>query len=285
MFLDEIGQRAADMQDPVETVSPSNVRHGFVNLGSDERSEGVETNLEPRSGRRGYRTLVPPPPGCVGWGDSTGSSNLPKVAEPEVPEQEPDLPEPPTQVQSKIQSEIEPEAHTDFNELDDSPKNLIHPRFTSDLEIVHERIKQEATLFHMGPAKNKEQLQAATLTHIEKLKQSDPIFANILEDDACAIDLDADTQGAFKIYCSSLGAFDPEPQLKKLAFQAVMRDDVTILSELIASGSADWDIQNRGGQTLLDLASDQGKIKTREVLVQRKEEATGTENPTLTCDV
>eukprot|EP00928_Gymnodinium_smaydae_P041958 TRINITY_DN28331_c0_g1_i1.p1 TRINITY_DN28331_c0_g1~~TRINITY_DN28331_c0_g1_i1.p1 ORF type:complete len:399 (-),score=119.93 TRINITY_DN28331_c0_g1_i1:76-1272(-) len=73
-------------------------------------------------------------------------------------------------------------------------------------------------------------------------------------------------QGAVGLYCASLAAFDPTPQLRRMAFQAVARDDDALLTQLLDTGGLKLDVQNAGGQTLLDVARERRRPRVEKLL-------------------
>lgn len=110
-------------------------------------------------------------------------------------------------------------------------------------------------------------LQAAEEGNLEALRERDEQLREVLEEDPGVLEDDAIAAGAMKLYRKTLLAFDPEPEIRRLLFQAVCRDDAVTLKALLdLSGLPLDNVVNAGGLTLMDVAIDRQRWNAMEVL-------------------
>mmetsp|Transcript_63990 Transcript_63990/g.180522 ORF Transcript_63990/g.180522 Transcript_63990/m.180522 type:complete len:253 (+) Transcript_63990:53-811(+) len=222
-------------------------------------------------GRRGYRTFVPPPEGCVGWGTST----------PSVPPASPSIGGRGSVSATPSGTKPQPKgkAATASPRGKTAGKAALQPP-PQEIGLARSvwEVRQDFAPPHAGPVQDKSHLQAAAAREVDQLQRFDPRLQDALKEDEGVLEDAAfgqDAQDAFKVYCSALAAFDPGPRLRKFAFQAVISDDDQTLKQMLDSGEVAWDTTNAGGQTLLDVAHERQKDKCREVLMlkSKKQEA------------
>lgn len=268
----------------------------------------------PSPGRRGYRTFVPPPEGCVGWarqqeaardaspsrlrngldGGATRNRSLSPAAPSEAGARSartrpasprsasrnssftPDKSEARRSSGGRSQSPAYPDdrrsASRASKALEASLGTLPELSATAGglrPPTALERLQQDLQPRHLGPAQDVGHMKAAATANLGALRDADVRLRDALDGDAGLLEEPAG-DAAFKLYCSSLAAFEPSPGLQRLAFQCVVGDDHIALADLLASGKVLWNTQNAGGQTLLEVAYERQKPQTLELLKAAK---------------
>jgi len=184
----------------------------------------------------------------------------------EAPGQTPaEAPDPP--------EEVAAESGETTEELAVAPLRPQRPAHIDFLKEELDRLQNGDKNTKLGPLRNMKHLEAINSRDINALKAQDAQFANehpkddvdflqrshgiprfelgVAINDATGI---SDGKAALDLYCESLAAFDPGPKVQRLAFQAVARDDVETLEDLLSWSGVSKDTKNSGGQTLLEVA-------------------------------
>lgn len=134
-------------------------------------------------------------------------------------------------------------------------------------------MQQEYRPSHKGPVRDLAHLQAVVKRDMTQLQSCDPVIKQLAQEDMGVLEeKDPLVQGALQVYCSTVSAFDPGPNLRKLAFQAVLRNDVQTLKNMLDCGQVQWDTRNAGGQTLLEVAHERQKDACKELLASNLKE-------------
>eukprot|EP00930_Biecheleria_cincta_P058334 TRINITY_DN44175_c0_g1_i1.p1 TRINITY_DN44175_c0_g1~~TRINITY_DN44175_c0_g1_i1.p1 ORF type:complete len:231 (-),score=60.00 TRINITY_DN44175_c0_g1_i1:296-988(-) len=224
--------------------------------------------VSPSPSRRGFQTFKPPPQGCVGWG--------PRHEEP----------------LAVIQDEIENSAQAEERQLATAevPKVATQELLPTHLKIFKEEELQRkhyqdavkagavpplaASCF---PLQDDDHYQAAVKADVEALSKRDEQLRVVLAADEGAFGEDAATKAAFELYRKSLLAFDPGPEVRRKAFRAVSQENVAELTWLFDSAGLEWDAQNAGKQTLLEVAVERER-PTATAMIEAERERLKKEN-------
>eukprot|EP00933_Yihiella_yeosuensis_P007130 TRINITY_DN11203_c1_g1_i1.p1 TRINITY_DN11203_c1_g1~~TRINITY_DN11203_c1_g1_i1.p1 ORF type:complete len:259 (-),score=80.41 TRINITY_DN11203_c1_g1_i1:98-826(-) len=203
--------------------------------------------------RRGFQALKPPPEGCIGWGPQPPTTATETVAA----------------IEDAATADGAPAAIEDAQAAEDSKQAQLVPvetavpdqaQTTQDMSCspqvarLKEKLEPELNPAHLGPLQDLQHLKIATKGSVEDLQEFDKRLKQVVADDQNALAKDPATKEAFKLYMSSLLAFDPGPEARKLAFKAITRDNLEELRWLLESGGLEWDAKNSGGQSLLEVA-------------------------------
>lgn len=215
-------------------------QHGFRTEGMSIKPARIAGGISSAHGLRGFRTFEPPPEGCMGWKEETAQQHS-GTAEP-VP------------VDDKI-----PTA---------APLDSVQPTAACGQAAIQEQLRRELAPEHIGPLKDLEHLRAAVDGDLEALQETDVKLRETLEADNDVLSDEAASE-AMRLYRHALTAFDPGPEQKRLAFQAVIRDDEEMVRTLLEY--VQWDAQNAGGQTLLEVATDRQKFRAQAAIEAARE--------------
>jgi len=195
-------------------------------------------------GCRGFSTFVPPPPGCTGWRPRTKPAMTASF--------------PPTEDRMNIRSQLVRSDHRSATMRSEPPDAG---------EMLRAEIYAELSPEHLGPLRDTGHLKAAVVGDVRALKDSDEKLREALQD--CE-DIDwEEGQHAFRLYKSSLAAFDPSGEHKRRAFHAAANDDIVCLRALLESGGVAEDATNAAGQTLLEVARERHALQAQQLLQRR----------------
>eukprot|EP00435_Cladocopium_sp_Y103_P014940 s3575_g3.t1 len=138
----------------------------------------------------------------------------------------------------------------------------------------------------LGPLHNAEHLQEAEKANLEALKARDPALKELLEEDAGALE-SPEVKSAFELYRLSLVALDAGSALARKAFRAVVQDDaeepVQIwrdeLRRLFETTTLRWDVENSGGQSLMEVALERQKPHVQTVIREMQQDQSHLDAP------
>jgi len=237
----------------------------------------------PAPGFRGYSTFVPPPQGCVGWGNDSPRSNEEGVALDAQQQMSPRSLASPTGMQA--QGMPTSPTGTIPDARSPSPSNsVLAPRSPSELDHSGAgRASPEVDILlveddfpHKGPLRDEGHVEHARpdTRNREQLEARDPNLQVTLKGDMGVLEeATSGGKGAFELYCNTLTMFDTAPKLVKLAFRAVTADDEATLVALLESGRITWASRNAAGQTLIEVAHERSKFRVLHVLQLARQEA------------
>mmetsp|Transcript_5100 Transcript_5100/g.8915 ORF Transcript_5100/g.8915 Transcript_5100/m.8915 type:complete len:254 (+) Transcript_5100:59-820(+) len=213
----------------------------------------------PVPGRRGYRSLVPPPEGCKGWPVAT--------AEQEVVE--------PQDLDGGSKDKDAADATADAAETGEADAVACAAPPSLDAPAAEEQVELDDAAepdVKAAPIKSDPHLKAARQGELAEMRKFDSQLDELLTFDEDILKRPGST-GALALYRASLMALDPMDDWRREAFQAVVEDNREKLARVLSESGLELDVKNSGGQTLLEEARLRRRWRTEGLLVELSEEA------------
>ena len=139
------------------------------------------------------------------------------------------------------------------------------------MEQMDQPPKQNREEPHLGPLHNVEHLQEAEKANLEALKERDPALKELLEEDIGALE-SPEIKSAFELYRRSLTVLDAGTSLAQKAFRAVVKDDAEELRRLFETSTLQWDAENFGRQSLMEVALERQKLRVQAVIQEMRKD-------------
>eukprot|EP00747_Dinoflagellata_sp_TGD_P167446 gnl/TRDRNA2_/TRDRNA2_191879_c0_seq1.p1 gnl/TRDRNA2_/TRDRNA2_191879_c0~~gnl/TRDRNA2_/TRDRNA2_191879_c0_seq1.p1 ORF type:complete len:305 (+),score=75.30 gnl/TRDRNA2_/TRDRNA2_191879_c0_seq1:53-967(+) len=235
---------------------------------------------EPAPGLRGYRTTVPPPEGCVGWGPDAIASRDAREAQRHATEQVSTTTENKTSAESPEEAPCSQDVAATLPETGEAPDTEAAgesqattvpadamPSDNKDSVEVPADTTAQLSPSHRGPLQDDEHLKALVSSDLEVMQKHDEQLKEILETDKLLLK-DPSSDRVLELYRKTMFGLEAGPEVVSAAFHAVMQDDVEALRVLMNSGALPNDVRNRGGQSLLEVACERKKPLVEQFLLE-----------------